>query len=213
MVRYIKVSRGAIFDSIEWATGYIDNSNLDYEFFGGSGGGATSYLVNPGDWITQIRIGFATYNNDRWATYMKIYTHFGDSLEIKAGTSPSDYKMIGYNHACVFNLRTRYSGYIAGIGVYYFNNFYLDVSSIVGGWAFVKSYNPTHETTTTETITVGVSSTTETSSSNSWGVAVTAAYQGIAFSGEASANYEGYLNTGCILIETSQREMTKTITI
>lgn len=129
---------------------------------------------------------------------MRIFTHNGVSKEIVANKGATEYETIGYGNQCVYGLRPKTDSYVRALQVYYYKDFALDVSSYEGGWAFVRSYNPTHTQTITETISVGISSTTESNSGHSWGASVTAAYNGLAVSGEVNANYEGYISTGSI---------------
>lgn len=60
---------------------------------------------------------------------------------------------------------------------------------------------------------VGVSTTTSGSSGHSWGASVSAAYNGLAVSGEVSGNYEGYINSNSLRIEETEREITRIIEI
>lgn len=213
-LRYIKIRSGQIIDYIEQARGYIDNSHLEYYFHGGNGGSNTDeFMVDAGDYITQVRLGLAEWSNYDRLAYIKIYTANGVTKELRAIKNPSQYKDIGSASYCISGIHSRESSVIDGARIYAYANFDPQVSYLKGSWKIIQSYNPTHSTTVTETMKVGVSSTNSGSSGHSWGASVSAAYNGLTVSGSVSGNYEGYINSNSLTIEETQREITRVIEI
>lgn len=126
-------------------------------------------------------------------------------------------KYIGASSSCISGFTTRSGGYLDGLSVYEYKDFKPLMKKLAGNWKLIKSYNPTHQTSVTERITVGVMKTSSRDTSHSWGAQIKASYSdafwGIGTESSLSSNYEGYVNVKNILIEESEKEIEKTVII